>query len=800
VRVRHVIFSHHLDVLGIRNRNQNIPAGDPEGFGQDFFDIRNVLDHFENHHRIERPVRKRQHRIDIHNRQAGPRGGPQVIEIDVAPDAFQSFLRQRAAVCAETAAEVQNRSARVFPRKSHKRAVMFTGPSRDSGLIEIVSGTHLPEGEYKLTRMKWPWIVALQLALVLPFLGQRIHVDDAIYFDIGRNVLLKPWHAHDFPYYLEGRWGPDMGSHSHPPFVGYWIGLLFAIFGQGPNVELKLHAGFLIFPLLFAAGMYRLARRFTELPALATAVAITSPAAIVASHTLMSDYPCLAFSTLGLALYIDGVDAQRTRDIWLGGVALALASFCSYPAVLMSLLCWLYAWTKHCTSRVALVSPLIAPVWMISWVTYSSLYFGHFILRATVVDVVRTGGLKAGGFFEKVLALPIYLGGVLILPIPLIRATLVWRRGAAAIVWALISAGLVQSVAGGYALRDRILLTVFLTLGGWILIGVLLRFRGVDAAFLSVWVFMTVAVIIGIYSSGSSRYLLPLVPPVVLLAFLRSAGDGLRFLRRAAVASLAVGIVLGLSLSAADFQMARLNRRIAQYLGKVFSGREQQVRFGGDWGLRHYTVELGFPTFLSTGDDFEGGQFIVLPKESVPYALPQDIASITIPVRRQAWQSRIPIRLINRDAHAAFYSTGWGLMPFSFARNPVEEITISQVSYLAERLPEIALENAPDSRVIVPSPAPGGGVDISIPGPSRVRIPYDGGPRTRVQFSCVVGQRMADCPIRISFQSEIPLQRAWDSVHFELPEHARGEIILDVSHDVTIRNWLMLPSGDAPWS
>jgi 4-amino-4-deoxy-L-arabinose transferase-like glycosyltransferase len=167
------------------------------------------------------------------------------------------------------------------------------------------------------------WILALQLVLVLPFIGQPIHIDDPIFLDIGRNALSHPWHAHDFPYIFEGRLIPDMASHSHPPFVGYWIGLLLRLFGDGTNVHEKLHLGFVVFPLLFAVGMYRLSRRFTAFPALVTTLAICSPAAIVASHTLMTDYPCLAFSVFGVALYVEGVDSGKPRKVWMSALFLA---------------------------------------------------------------------------------------------------------------------------------------------------------------------------------------------------------------------------------------------------------------------------------------------------------------------------------------------------------------------------------------------------------------------------------------------------------------------------------------------
>ncbi len=153
----------------------------------------------------------------------------------------------------------------------------------------------------------WVWILGLQLLLVLPFVGQPIHLDDPIFVDIGRNVLKTPWHAHDFPYCFDGGCVPDMASHSHPPFVGYWIGLLLRLFGEGPRLHITLHLGFLVFPLLFAAGMYRLALRFAGSPPLAAAVAIASPTAVVMSHNLNLDFRDLPRSGGLLFLYrVDG--------------------------------------------------------------------------------------------------------------------------------------------------------------------------------------------------------------------------------------------------------------------------------------------------------------------------------------------------------------------------------------------------------------------------------------------------------------------------------------------------------------
>ncbi len=664
----------------------------------------------------------------------------------------------------------------------------------------------------------WAWILVLQLALVLPFVGQPIQLDDSLFVDIGRNVLNTPWHPHDFSYCFLGECTPDMASHSHPPFLSYWIGLLLWVFGDGPRVHVTLHLGFLIFPMLFAYGMFRLARRFSGSPRLATALAVASPAAVVLSHNLMADYATLAFWTIALALYVDGVDGQKPFLVWIAGVFLALAAFSSYPAVLAAGVCWIYAWLKGSRMRAALLAPLIAIVWMGAWLAYSSIYFGRFVIGGTAQYFLQSeGSLTAARVADKILALPILLAATLIFPVPLVRAGLGWLKGLAAILWPLISILLAQMYAAEYALPERFLVVLFLTAGGWIILGLLLRiWRSCaengspevrqDALFLGAWAAVVTFAAVFVYSAASARYGLPLLPPLVLLAFPIYPVVTKSSLRWSAVLGLSAAALLGLCLSTANFEMARVHRDIAQYMGTKFKGWENQVRFGGEWGFRHYMLEQGFRQFISTSADLAGGEFVVTPRQAAPYTVPQDAQSMLVPVRQMDWQSPIPIRVMSRESHAGLYSSFWGLLPFSFSRVPVEEVTVQQVSYLIDKLPEITLESASKQEILLPRPAPDGGLDLVVPVPARLTIPYDGPSPARIQFSC------NECAMRVFYsrdgvQSEVEVRPSPDlSMFFELHDSSPGTIVLEIgpvgtSSDAghaSIRNWLVLPLGGAP--
>lgn len=674
------------------------------------------------------------------------------------------------------------------------------------------------------------WILGLQLLLALPFIGQPIHQDDHIYVDIGRNALVSPAHAHNFPYCFEGACVPDMASHSHPPFVGYWIGLLLFLFGDSGQVNVTLHLGFLVFPLLFAAGMYRLALRFTWSPLLATLVAITSPAAMVISHNLMSNYPTMALWTFGLALYVDGVDRNQTTRVWISGIFLSLAAFSSYPALMAVGICWIYALLRKSRMPAAYWAPGLAVAWMATWLTYSSLYFDRFVLGGTANYFLEDkASLGVAAITGKLLGIPILLAGVLVLPLPLIRRALVWRSGLPALAWLIISAYL-QYNAEGYMIWEQALVTFFLAVGGCILIGTALCFYESltqtdapelrrDGLFLTAWIAGMIGAMLFVYSYASARYILPLLPPVVLMAFLKLPRLDRPRIGRPNLAALSFALLLGLTLSLADFATASVYREIGQDLGESLDGWESQTRFGGEWGFRHYMLEQGFGQFVSASDDLTGGQFVITPHQAVPYTLPQDVGTMLVPVQQRTWPSGIPIQLMNRAAHAGFYSSAWGLLPFSFSRSPVEGVTIQQVNYLVEKLPEIIFEHNDPQATPIPRPGANGGVELLVPVPSTLSIPYGGPWPAQVSFSCrwSNGESTPQCPIsayydRAGDRSELNLQfvGALDNggptesmLQLDLVDRGPGRIVIEMDqpegsvpgNQAVIGNWLVLPPG-----
>jgi len=662
------------------------------------------------------------------------------------------------------------------------------------------------------------FLIAVQLMLLLPWVKQPMHMDDGIYVDLGRNVFKSPWHPEDLPYIFEGQALPDLAGHSHPPFLGYWIALLLWL-GGGRNIEMTLHLGFLLFPILFGIGMYRLSLRFAGGYAVsATLLAITSPALIVMSHTVMTDIPTLALSTLAIALYVCGIDDGKQYKLWLSGILLAAASLCSYTALPVAGLCWLYAALKRSTLRAARWAPLVAILAMIFWLAYSSYHFGRFVGGDVWDYIVQSGSFGWQTLFNKALAFLTFLVPTLLLPLPLLQSVFKQVNRTVVLLSVAVAAVVTYLSVGNYSFAEQCFVAILLLLGGWLIVGLALKVSRVlssvsarrsDVLFLAAWLGLITVQVLVLFTSGMARYLLPLLPPIVLLIFQRSSAEPENRLRLSTLVAVFAGLVLGISLSSADYEMARAHQQSALSLGRELENWKNKTSFGAEWGFRYYMSEQGFRQFTGDSDDLRGGQFVISPLHAVPYSIAQDVESMLVPAFQQEWHSRIPIHLMSKTLHAGFYSSAWGLLPFAISTAPVEEITVRQVSYLVERLPEIQVEMTDRDRLI-PLPATGG-VDLVLPQPARLVIPVDGPFPMRIRFSCIAAAAHG-CPVRVaqisdSTESEIVVHEdaseAADPVfYFDLDASAPTRLVLethssDRNDSIRIRNWVLLPAATA---
>jgi hypothetical protein len=69
-----------------------------------------------------------------------------------------------------------------------------------------------------------------------------------------------------------------------------------------------------------------------------------------------------------------------------------------------------------------------------------------------------------------------------------------------------------------------------------------------------------------------------------------------------------------------------------------------------------------------------------------------------MPVQTLTYKPNTPLRLLDEQTHAGFYSSGWGLIPFSFSQGALEEIVVSQVNFMVKALPWAEIETESETK------------------------------------------------------------------------------------------------------
>jgi hypothetical protein len=120
--------------------------------------------------------------------------------------------------------------------------------------------------------------------------------------------------------------------------------------------------------------------------------------------------------------------------------------------------------------------------------------------------------------------------------------------------------------------------------------------------------------------TGSARYLLPVIPPAILiLVRLMERELDEKRLRRVAYGSVILGCSLGISLSIADYQFAGIYREFAGTFQQAYAKRTGRVWFSGEWGLRAYLEQLGAQELGRNDPRPAPGDLLVAPSLATPY-------------------------------------------------------------------------------------------------------------------------------------------------------------------------------------
>jgi hypothetical protein len=646
-------------------------------------------------------------------------------------------------------------------------------------------------------------LVILVIGCALPFLSQPYHMDDNFYMDMARNVQANPLFPYDVPYDFGGLHLQDMASHTHPPFQAYFLAVIQRCAGEGTGREWIYHSGALVFPILAVVALYFIAARFVERPLWPSAAMAVCPLNLVMGHTLMTDVPTLAFWLCGIACFLWATELQRRRLYAASSLCQFAAMFTSYQAVSLFPLLGFYHWRKRgrAFGWAALCLPLAG---MVAWLVMSSLHYHRLVLLDTAGYVQSRGAVALGMLGTKLLALMEYQGWLIVFPLFLLY---IFARGLSGRLFMLALLGsiyLAQTVVPAYRPVDKVIFVVGLVTGFFMTtrMGILCAdafraakaersgFGRIEAQFLALWYFGVAAYCLVLFTEGSARYILPLVPPALLVFFRRLEvaeiteyrAESYPFMNSAMVASGAIVLSLawGMFLAQADFEFARVYPRAAAAFARMYPGFNSYVT--GEWGFRYYFGRIGARPLPADESSVPGGSLLIRPRLALPYDPPADLLTMTLPCATLHFDLKTPFRTMDHLTPAGFYSTGWGLIPFSLSQQGLETLEIRQVDFMVARLPWARIEGAAEVKpwpgyVYLPDRA------LAVLAKSGTRIVYPWDMRIPAMLRVTIGSVNAvaaladtDCEFEIlrrNARGEI-LSRFFRSLHPETRREDRG--------------------------
>jgi hypothetical protein len=474
-------------------------------------------------------------------------------------------------------------------------------------------------------------IIAIVLALRLPFLHQAIQGDDLYYLYGAEHAQIEPLHPDHAKYLFQGDL-VEMRGHSHPPLNSWILGAL--LWAYGDVREVPFHLAYSIFSIIAALAMLSLARRFCDKPFLATLLFIAVPAFVVNGNSLETDLPFLSLWMLAVAWFVKGIEESSALALIGSVLAAAIAALDAYQAVFIVPILAFYLLQKRNRSVFAWSVIFAAPVAIGAWQIYGRVTGGA--MPAVVLwDYMRQYGWQVAAQKMKNTGALIVHAAWIVSPFLIRGNRWHWILGAI-------------TAAGGAFYDPNPMFWASLGLGVVVLSSCFRR------GFLEAWVLIFFAGALIVFFAGSARYLLPIAAPLAILAANRCSTPML-------AAGFALQMALSVGLTIVNYQTWGAYRQFAVSLAPEAAERRMWVDH--DWGLRYYLESEG-ALAVPRGQTFSPGDVVVSEK---PHPEGQRIASLEI-------RPSIPLRLTSVTQKSAYSVAQYGLWPFEISNAPVDRV------------------------------------------------------------------------------------------------------------------------------
>ncbi|MBI1387353.1 MAG: hypothetical protein GC154_02765 [bacterium] len=551
-------------------------------------------------------------------------------------------------------------------------------------------------------------VIALVLLTTIPFLNKPFHIDDTVVLAASQNIIQNPLDpfASDFDWF--GQLQPLWKVTTNPPVLSYYLAPFVSLFGYN---EIALHAAMMLFVFMLGWGAALLSDRFCHGSVWPWLFILTSPAVVV-SGNVMRDVPAVGLGTLGVALFILGVDRDRRWLLFGGAVLSGLAALTKYSSIITLPLLVMYPLFVNKPRHIVWIWPIIAILAL--WCLQNVVMYDAVHIIYLLSERRSEGGIS---WQDKLYGAFLVVGSCLfIFPAILVRA--VWRRDWSMLLILCASTPLVYFAIESYLDDLAGFEYLFWALTGFAVILLLLLDsirRGIaflwewageerrDSLFLFAWLCAPVLFSVLFVPFQAVRHLLPALPPLMLLSIRYLQRDSSPRFHQTLTILLSVLLiaqtVLAAAVQASDYEYANTYREFARQAERTWANDDRHVWFAGHWGWMFYAQEAGFSQLRRGGEAPREGDILIVPNrvdkgaalaDNPDYLSHQDkIESVeyngTLPVRSQnfwgagfygtisIWGRNIPYRL-GQDVFLEIFDV-YRIVDPAFNQPPADEST-----------------------------------------------------------------------------------------------------------------------------
>lgn len=553
-----------------------------------------------------------------------------------------------------------------------------------------------------------PWqkylvLAVISITLLLPFTGKAFHIDEVFYLVYGKYLRENPFQPFLFQYFSGTHQFDNTFNLTHTPLAGYINAIVYFVIPAAG--EFVFHTIYVFFFVLLIISFYSFSCHFVRYAFVWSLLLTVSPAVFVTGQSIYPDLSPLSFAVSGLAVF-----SSNRHNVWRNGMSsllLIIAWMLAYPMFIFTLLSPLADYRKgqKGTSYIPfLVSTFFFFIFS-SW-TVISIGYPHFLLSFKGSLVVEPS------YLMNVVSFLCNLGGCVVFPLFILVWFIVtgnlWISAAVIISTVLISMFLPRSENW---VSFFVLTPLFLSTGLLLLLSLLNMFRGFrfgiqmfsttdnnfsfffsryqDILIVS-WVVLFTLVNIFMVAFGTVRYIVPLVPPFILIIgrTIELASFSKRIFR--IIVALLILTTFGLSmfLSVSDYFFANCYRNFFQH--KIF----EQIKRGmgtiylvGKFGFRYYGGELYNYSFYHSDTVLREGDIVIHPRycgEPLQVVIKAEDHNRLIKLTTISCDSRLPLRMVQYDGQAGFYCSLVGHLPYIISNGPLEEFSVYLVTDRAQ--------------------------------------------------------------------------------------------------------------------